>query len=124
MKATPNEQFAPRIYADQMGSWYADGSVLGGIDTATASNGARTLVISEWTSFSKGCGNTTRALRWLRSQGFSHIVANGVGTVEDGAPDNTVRYWLHMQRKGLVDTLLDDEHNRVSLSDTGAPSES
>ncbi len=102
--------FEPRIYYEQgVGEFYADGRVLGAVDTHE-----NALVIHEWSSFEPGQGNTKAALKWLRSRGYRRIVANGVGLVEAGVGDIATKYWLHMHQLGLVDTLLDDEGNDIT----------
>lgn len=95
---------------------YADGRVFGSIDTAILPDGRKVLVIHEWWSELQGEGHSARALQWFRDQGYEHIVANGVGMIEDGVGDITTAYWLHMHAKGLVDELLDDDGQNITPS--------
>lgn len=99
--------FSPRIFNEGGDTFYEDGYILGAIDESMAL-GKRTVLISEWSSRIHGKGHSKRALRWLRSEGFAVIAANGVGLIEDGVGDAATAYWLHMHSLGLVDVLLDD----------------
>lgn len=72
------------------------------------------LIICEWTSRYPGQGYTETELAWLRSRGFNTIVAQGVGLIEDGAPDTTTCYWQHLKSKGLVDVLIDDRGQELA----------
>ncbi|MBK3780076.1 hypothetical protein G3A43_07385 [Paraburkholderia aspalathi] len=111
--------FSPRIYDEPgIGRFYEDGRVLGAVDDWLA-EGVRGLTISEWSSSFPGQGHTKQALRWLRSEGFQRIVANGVGLIEDGVGDIATSYWLLMHSQGLVDVLLDDDSQDI----TPAPAE-
>lgn len=87
--------------------------MLAAVDTADIPGG-KSLVIHEWSSHFRSQGHSTQALQWLRTQGFTHIVANGVGLIEDGVADIATYYWLHMRAKGLVDLLLDDDGDDIS----------
>lgn len=108
--------FNPRfIDKPGMGFQYEDGSVIAAVDVNDGCHGL-SVAIHEWTSLVPGHGNTVRALQWMRSQGFTHIVANGVGVIEDGVGDIATCYWKHMHEKGLVDVLLDDEGNNVTCT--------
>lgn len=110
--------FSPRIYEEAgVGTLYDDGRVLGAVDEWSF-DGARAITISEWSSFYPGNGHTKEALTWLRDQGFSRIVANGVGMIEDGVGDISTSYWECMFEHGLVDVLLDDEGNDITLART------
>lgn len=82
--------------------------MLGAVDQFVTDAG-KGLVIHEWSSTTHGARHTTRALQWLRCQGFTHIVANSVGLIEHGVGDIATAYWMHMHSKGLVDVLLDDD---------------
>lgn len=101
--------FNPRFYnLPGHGDFYEDGCVTGAVDRYDHV-GQPGVVIHEWSSMAAhGRGHTTRALQWMRAQGITHITANGVGLIEDGAADISTAYWLHMHKKGLVDVLLDD----------------
>ena len=101
--------FTPRIFdTPGMGRQYEDGRIIAAIETDEGASG-KSIVIHEWSSQFQGAGHTTQALRWFREQGFTTIVANGVGMIEDGIGDVATIYWQHMQSKGLVDELYDDE---------------
>lgn len=105
---TPIPDFAPRFVDEPfMGLAYEDGRVLAAVDIVEA-GGVKTIVIHEWSSFFPSRGHSVEALRWFRAQGFTDIVANGVGLIEDGIGDISTAYWQHMHTKGLVDVLLDD----------------
>ncbi|MHD0644919.1 hypothetical protein ACYPKM_04785 [Pseudomonas aeruginosa] len=101
--------FEPRIYEKHGEIRYDDGRVTGGL--LHGSPGV--LSIYEWSSFFKGKGHTVEALRWLRSQGYTTIVADGVGMIYDGEADPSVHYWEKMRSKGLVDELIDDESVKI-----------
>ena len=114
--------FAPRIYEEDGCRFYEDGFVFGAVDEFTDSADWSTgLVISEWSSYRPGEGNTTRALEWLRER-YPKIIANGVGSAEivDGRKvwDTATVYWQHMREKGLVDVLMDDDG--IELDDEDA----
>lgn len=97
-----------------MDEFYSDGRVLAAVNTAQA-DGVKSIVIHEWSSEFPGSGHTVEALAWMRKQGFTHIVANGVGEIdEDGVGNISVCYWQHMHAKGLVDVLLDDDGRDVT----------
>jgi hypothetical protein len=102
--------FNPRLI-DRPGEglFYEDGRVVGAVDGA-----ANALVIHEWSSYFASQGNTTAALKWLRSQGYTTIAANGVGTVDDGVGDIATAYWAHMLGRGLVDVLIDDNGEDIT----------
>ena len=115
-----NPEFNPHFYKNSSDWFYADGSVLGGVDgdlnlTDPESTSGRALLISEWSSFYPGQGNTKRALEWLRGH-FKTIVANGVGVSDANGSDDSVLYWAHMKDLGLIDEMLDDEGNSLVLS--------
>ena len=70
----------------------------------------------------RGC--SAQALGWFREQGFTTIVANGVGTLDEDDDGNLVRdiatmYWAHMKAKGLVDVLLDNEGTELEVDAEG-----
>lgn len=119
--------FEPRFTNETaMGLYYEDGRVIGAVDTYDLDEGGKQIVISEWAVSGEyrdqGC--STAALKWLREQGFTSIVANGVGMLDE-QPDGTwvgdiaTNYWVHMHTKGLVDVLLDDEHNTITVDAQG-----
>lgn len=118
METQPN--FEPRIYYEPgTGDFYEDGFVLGAVDRGEHAGGL-SLVIHEWSSHQPGKGHSKRALQWLRSQGFTHIVANSVGLIEDGVGDIATAYWQHMHECGLVDVLLDDDGVDITPQPTTA----
>lgn len=87
--------------------------MVGTVDTRTSLDG-RIIVILEWQAEHRGQGHSVQALRWLRAQGFTRIIANGVGLVEDGVGDIATTYWMHMHELGLVDVLLDDHGQDIT----------
>jgi len=115
--------FTPGITVVHGEEVYHDGAVRGVVQTYDLPDGRHGLSILEWSSLSeKGNGHTTRALEWLRER-YAQICADGIGMVdpdgEQGPARGSVSYWRHMQSKGLVDILLDDEGNVVQpLQDT------
>lgn len=101
--------FNPRfITSPGMGHYFEDGRMVAAVDVHEE-DGRKSIVISEWSSLFPGNGHSEEALKWLRSQGFKSITANGVGLIEDGVGDIATVYWQHMHSKGLVDTLIDDD---------------
>jgi len=104
MQAIP--EFCPRFLDDH--SLFEDGRMFAAVDLFKTEGGGKGIVIHEWSSNFPGNGHSEQALRWFRESGFSHISANGVGLIEDGIGDIATAYWLHMHKKGLVDTLIDD----------------
>lgn len=110
---TELEIFNPRfVTTPGMGSYYDDGRILAAVDFFEE-NGKKGIVISEWSSRFHGNGHSTKALEWLKSQGYSTIVANGVGLIEDGVGDISTTFWQHMHSKGLVDVLIDDDGTEI-----------
>lgn len=106
--------FRPRIFTRAGdGTYYEDDRVIAAVDVHSI-GGQMSITISEWASITPGRGHSETALRWLRSQGYAHITANGVGLIEDGVGAIATAYWLHMHSKGLVDTLLDDDGRDVT----------
>ena len=103
--------FEPRISRAHGQTEYEDGRVYGSIEIWMAEDRAG-VTIFEWSSLDMGKGHTTAALKWLRDR-FDIIVANGVGTVDDGVGDIATVYWEHMRSKGLVDTLVLDDGNEL-----------
>lgn len=95
--------FDPRLYTQGGVAFYDDGRVLAAVDVI-----GNDLVICEWTSRFRGQGFTVVALEWFRSRGFTTIVAQGVGLIEDDVADESTRYWQRLQSKELVDVLIDD----------------
>lgn len=67
--------------------------------------------ILEWSSTRPGQGRTEAALRELRCV-YGHVHVNGIGR---GPDDPSWTYWMHMARKGLVDSLEDDEGRPVVM---------
>lgn len=86
--------FNPEVYEERGFLFYRDGSVHG--DLQIGSGGE--LEIWSWYSAAQGAGNTTRALSWLRAEGYVRIV------VVDATSD-AMKYWNHMMAKGLVDEV-------------------
>jgi hypothetical protein len=71
----------------------------------------RYVSIYEWNSHTPGQGNTNKAIAELKSQfRTDHIVAEGVGMNKE---DPSWQYWLHQKKKGLINTLYDDEGEEV-----------
>jgi len=89
------------------GAFYEDGRVTAAIDQDVHETG-KMLVIHEFSSRETRMGHAREALQWIRQQGFTVIVANGVGLIESGVCDISTSFWLHMHAEGLVDILLDD----------------
>lgn len=119
--------FEPRFTNETaMGLYYEDGRITGAVDTYDLDDGGKQIVISEWSvkgeCRDRGC--SAEALQWLRKQGYTSIVANGVGMLDeepDGSwvGDIATNYWAHMHTKGLVDVLLDDEHRVINVDAQG-----
>lgn len=116
--------FSPRfVDTPGMGLMYEDDRITGAVDIHEH-EGGRQLVISEWSSDFRNQGCSAAALAWFREQGFTSIVANGVGTLDeddDGklVGDIATMYWAHMKTKGLVDVLLDDEGTELEVDAEG-----
>lgn len=73
------------------------------------------VTIEEWSSEMTGAGNTVQALEWLRER-FSRITANQAGFLEaEVGISPSLTYWREMQRRGLVDDVLDDDGVEVRL---------
>jgi hypothetical protein len=101
--------FEPSFVAEPgCGLEYRDGRMVAAVDIAVLPDG-KSIVIHEWSSLFPSRGHSKQALKWLRSEGFTHITANGVGLIEDGVGDIATAYWQTMHELGLVDVLLDDE---------------
>jgi hypothetical protein len=109
-QAMEEPPFTPQLF-DRPGEglFYENGRVLGAVDLFAGG-----VVISEWSSLYPGKGHTKQALQWLREQGFTTIVANGVGTIDDGIGDSATAYWERMLEHGLVDVLLDDHGTDIT----------
>lgn len=105
-------RFHPEIHFEHGLTFYDDGFVHGVVDSFEMEDGAKGLVIHEWSSHYPGKGYSARALEWLRQE-HATIIANGVGTIDlvDGelVGDIATQYWQHMRSKGLVDALIDDD---------------
>jgi hypothetical protein len=103
--------FSPAIRIIDGVQIYTDGSV-----TAQVESFGRNLIIRSLASAQPGLGNSSRAIEWLRSEGFSWIEVQGFGSVERGEEGNNTplqAYWLHMQAKGLVDLLVTDDRTFI-----------
>lgn len=116
--------FKPQLRATSaLGIIYRDGAVFGAVDIEEMEDGGRRLSIHDWSSVDPGNGHTTRALQWLRQQGFSYICAHSVGSIRDlhgdRVADDSARYWAHMARKGLVDAFFDDEGVELQATTDG-----
>lgn len=94
--------------------FYTDGRVIGAVDLWEDA-GRKGITIHEWSSHLHGRGHTVEALTWLRER-FDVIVANGVGSVEDGVGDIATAYWEHMRSKGLADVLVLDDGSELAPS--------
>lgn len=124
--------FQPRMLVnDDLDAFYDDGRIRAGVEammpkkrTANGSMGGGILTIYEWSSFFPGRGCTTQALEWFRGQGYDHIVAMGVGTIEElngrMVGDSSTNYWLRMHSKGLVDELFDDDMQKIDVAKFGS----
>jgi len=89
---------------ESISNWRSeDGSVGGEIDI-----GEDYVAIYEWWSNSPGMGDTEKALLELKRHGPIHVV--GIGNSPD---DPSWKYWVRMREKGLVNTLEDDEGNKI-----------
>ena len=97
-------EFVPRISHQDGEAYYQDNRVTGSVEVD-----GQCLTISAWKSSFPGLGHTLEALQWLRSRGFTKIVATGV-TLDVTQPErDAVSYWLHMQSLGHVEKLVDDK---------------
>jgi hypothetical protein len=96
--------FTPRLMAIDDGLEYQDNRVTGRV----VADGVR-LTISDWVSLFPGHGHTTKALEWLREQGYSSITATGAEIDLNAPQGDSLSYWLHMQSVGLVDRLFDSQ---------------
>lgn len=115
-----NPQF---IDTPGMGLYYEDGRMTAAVDIHE-DEGSRHLVISEWSTEHRNRGCSVEALTWLREQGFTKIVANGVGMLDEGddgelVGDIATLYWAHMKTKGLVDVLIDDGGTELDVDAEG-----
>lgn len=118
MHSTP--PFAPQLIDEPgAGLVYQDGVVFGAVDVTPLATGGKALAIYEWSSHDPGKGHSERALRWLREQGCVTIEAYGVGTLDlvdaQLVGDISMGYWAHMVRKGLIDTIYDDEGRELDV---------
>jgi hypothetical protein len=96
--------FLPRIIEVDGACEYHDDRVSGKLAVY-----GHSMTITEWISAWPGHGHTTKALEWLREQGFTDITAHGA-EIDLNAPNgDTMGYWLHMQSLGLVDRLFDSK---------------
>lgn len=96
--------FAPRITQVDGAHEYHDDRVSGKLAVY-----GHALTITEWISAWPGHGHTTKALEWLREQGFTDITAHGADIDLNTPSGDTLSYWLHMQSVGLVDRLFDSK---------------
>jgi hypothetical protein len=96
--------FSPRIIAVEGGHEYQDDRVSGKLSVY-----GHALTITEWISAWPGHGHTTKALEWLREQGFTDITAHGADIDVNALSGDSLSYWLHMQSIGLVDRLFDSK---------------
>lgn len=95
------EDINPRIYQERGFFKYEDGLVHGELEIAGTS-----LTICDWYSAQEGNGNTVKALTWIRDQGFEEI------RVVD-ATTKAIPYWRHLLRKGLVNSVRDEQGNQL-----------
>lgn len=114
MTTKEHPDFAPKLTPHDGLHRYEDGRVIGVVGLHD-----KVTVIYEWSSLTKGAGNTKEALKWLRAQGAEQIIACNVGMpVEPGqAVESHTAYWIHMKHSGLVDTLVDDDGYYFPVSD-------
>lgn len=108
--STPSTEippFQPCIEQSQLGPHYTDGRVHGDVDWDPDT---KALAIYTWSSDHQGQGHTQQALAWMRNVlGAMHIHVVGAGYVEDGIPNDSLRYWLHLGKHGWIDSIEDDE---------------
>lgn len=100
--------FTPAIRISGEKQIYQDGSV-----SAEMESFGPNLIIHTLSSSETGKGNTSRAIEWLRAEGFKSITVKGFGhqgRSEDGPNSALQAYWVHMQAKGLVDMLVTDDN--------------
>lgn len=107
-------EFVPRISHQDGQAHYQDNRVTGSVEIE-----GQCLTISSWNSSFPGLGHTLQALQWLRSRGFTKIVATGVTLDVTQSERDAVSYWLHMQSLGLVEKLVDDKG--VLIGEVGMP---
>lgn len=101
-------EFVPRISQKSGDALYQDNRVAGNVNVDGCC-----LTISSWMSSFPGRGHTIQALQWLRSRGFTKIVATGV-TLDLTQPErDAVSYWLHMQSLGHVEKLVDERGDLI-----------
>lgn len=98
--------FDPRIYTERGYDFYDDGRVNATIDVTQGGEG---LEINEWFCAYPGNGCTTEALRWLREQGYTYLVAVQV-------TEEALDYWHHMRSLGLIDAMTDQSGNEIPNS--------
>lgn len=70
----------------------------------------RNLTIYEWRCLDEGKGHTVNELKILRTF-YDLITVSSIGPSVD---EPSQAYWVHMQNKGLVDILEDDQGDIVS----------
>jgi hypothetical protein len=94
---------------DHDGEWTSeDGKVLAMI-TGKENNW---VCIDEFSSYEKGKGYAEKALKELKLK-FKSITANGIGSEPS---HSSWQFWIHMKKKGLVDNLLNDEGDTVTMN--------